>query len=89
MSVSALLETFDQPKSASAALHTLRMKVVPSQAFSDSHAEIDKQSDPCDSYACIALVGGSEIGIVMVVRMTSVCPGLGPCGCGNCHWGRN
>lgn len=65
------------------------MKEVSSQALPNGHAEINEQSDPRDSHTGIGFVGGCEVGIVMIVRMTGVCPGLCLRGCGDGHDGCN
>jgi hypothetical protein len=48
-------------------MRTLAVKDVTSDSFANRHAQIDEKANACNAHSSIALVGGSEIGIVMVV----------------------
>src|SRR5579871_3308125 len=50
---------------------TLAVEDVTANAFPNCHGEIDVESNACNSHACVTLVCGSEIGIVMVVMMVT------------------
>jgi hypothetical protein len=46
---------------------TLAMENVATNAFPNSHGEVDVEPNACDSNTCVALVRGSEVDVVMVV----------------------
>ena len=54
-------------------VQTLTVEHIASNALANSHAQVDEQADPSYSHACIALVGGGEVRVVVIVIvMTSV-----------------
>lgn len=48
---------------------SLRIENVSSSPFANGHEQIDVQTDPGNTDASVLFVGGSKVGIVMVVMV--------------------
>jgi hypothetical protein len=53
-------------------MRTLAVKDVASDSFANRHAQIDEKANARNAYSGIALVGGGEIGIVMMVVVAAM-----------------